>query len=37
MVTSIFYDSYDDEEEKFTEEEGEDTDSEDPQSMGILI
>jgi hypothetical protein len=31
MVTTIFYDSYDEEEEKITEEEEEDTDSEDPE------
>jgi hypothetical protein len=31
MVTTIFYDSYDELEEKFTKEEGKDTDSEDPE------
>jgi Zinc knuckle len=31
MVTTIFYDSYDEEEEKFSKEEGKDTDSEDPE------
>jgi hypothetical protein len=31
MVTTIFYDSYDKEEEKFPEEEDEDTDSEEPE------
>jgi hypothetical protein len=31
MVTTIFYDSYDKEEEKFTKEEGKDVDSEDPE------
>jgi hypothetical protein len=31
MVTTIFYNSYDEDEEEFTEEEGEDTDCEDPE------
>jgi hypothetical protein len=31
MVTTVFYNSYDEEEEEFTKEEGEDTDSEDPE------
>jgi hypothetical protein len=31
MVTTIFYDSYDEEEEDFTEEDDEDTNSEDPE------
>jgi hypothetical protein len=31
MVTTIFYNSYDKEEEDFTEEEGEDTDFDDPE------
>jgi hypothetical protein len=31
MVTTLFYDSYDKEEEDFTKEEGEDTDCEDPE------
>jgi hypothetical protein len=31
MVTTIFYDSYDEEKENFTEEEDQDTDSEDPE------
>jgi hypothetical protein len=31
MVTTIFYDSYVEEEEKFTKEESKDTDSEDPE------
>jgi hypothetical protein len=31
MVTTVFYDSYDEEEEEVTEEQGEDTDCEDPE------
>jgi hypothetical protein len=31
MVTTIFYHSYDEDEEEFTEEEGEDTGCEDPE------
>jgi hypothetical protein len=31
MVTTIYYDSYDEEEEDFTEDEGEDTDCDDPE------
>jgi hypothetical protein len=31
MVTTVFYNSHDDEEEEFTKEEGEDTDCEDPE------
>jgi hypothetical protein len=30
MVTTVFFDSYNEEEEKFTKEENEDTDSKDP-------
>jgi hypothetical protein len=30
-VTTVFYDSYEEEEEDFTEEEGEDTDCEEPE------
>jgi hypothetical protein len=31
MVTTIFFDSYDEDEEEFTEEGGENTDCEDPE------
>jgi hypothetical protein len=31
MVTTVFYDSYDEEEEEFSKEEVEDTDCEDPE------
>jgi hypothetical protein len=37
MVTTIFYDSYDNEEEKFPIEEDEDTDSEDPEYGNLKV